>query len=485
MNEISFTNLDLIVVSPALCLAGTGFLVVVLSLALRRSVRTLFLGVALAGLALAAFLTVRLWDGGASAFNQMLLADNFALTFNLIFFVGAALSMLLVFSQHEQGYLLYAEFFAVTLFATVGMVLMAASTNLLIIFLGLETLSISLYILAGLKRTEPRSLEAAFKYFLLGAFASAFLLYGVAFLYGVAGSLDLRAIARLIASASFTENPLLILGTLLILIGLGFKVAIFPFHLWAPDVYQGAPTPITAFMSTGSKAAGFAAMLRVLFSATNGTAPEIAAILAVVAVLTMSVGNLAAIVQTNIKRMLAYSSVAHAGYILVGLVAWNEIGAASVIFYLLAYTFMNIGAFAVVSFLATKEKETLELRDFRGLVYRGPWIALVMAVFMFALAGLPPTAGFVGKFYLFSAAVKAGYIPLVILAVINSMVALYYYLGVVVLMFMKEPEKPQTVSGQPVAVAVSLALAVLGSLGLGLFPSYFMETLERVMSYMM
>lgn len=485
MNEIPLTSINFFVVSPAIALTLTGFLIIILSLLSPKLFRKNLLSVAFIGLTATFLLTLKLWDSNELAFGGMVTADNFALIFNCIFLIGASLSLLLSFNEYESGYLLYPEFFAIIMFATVGMMLMAAGTNLLTIFLGLETLSISLYILAGFKRTESRSLEAAFKYFLLGAFASGFLLYGIALMYGTTGSLDLGKIAGFVATNSILENPLMILGGLLVIVGFGFKVAMVPFHMWAPDVYQGAPTPITAFMSTGSKAAGFAAMLRVLLVATNGTVPDWIKILWVLSLMTMFIGNIAALVQSNIKRMLAYSSIAHAGYVLVGIVAWNEIGASSVIFYLLSYTFMNIGAFGVISILSTKDKEFLELNDLKGLGYQRPLTAVVMSVFMFSLAGLPPTAGFVGKFYLFSAAVKAGHIPLVVIGVINSMISLYYYLGVVVVMFMKDTEREWAPTVVLPVISVSLTLAVLGTLGLGLFPSPWMEAMERIVSQMM
>jgi len=300
-------SFNLFAISPIIALALTGFLVIGLSLVFSRISKSMLLIISLLGLAASAYFSLSLWNENALAFGGMVRADNFSLVFNVIFLIGAALSMMLAFSQHEGGYLLYAEFFAITAFATVGMMLMVASSNLLVIFLGLETLSISLYILVGIKRTEEKSLEAAFKYFLLGAFASGFLLYGIAFIYGSTGSLDLQEVANFISGTSIKDNPLMILGGLLIIVGLGFKVAMFPFHMWAPDVYQGAPTPITAFMSTGSKAAGFAAMLRVLFSTTDGTVSDWVTVLWVISVLTMFFGNIVALVQKNIKRMLAYS----------------------------------------------------------------------------------------------------------------------------------------------------------------------------------
>jgi NADH-quinone oxidoreductase subunit N len=440
MNEAFSVNF--FVIAPAVTLAVMGFIIVGLGLFVPKVNRWIHLGLALLGLVVALGFSFVLFGENAIAFGGMVSVDDFSLSFNFIFIIGAILSILLATNPHEDSYLLYPEFFAVVLFATVGMILMAASTSLLTIFLGLETLSISLYVLAGIKRSENRSLEAAFKYFLLGAFASGFLLYGIAFLYGATGSLDLAKMAIGLKSQSALDSPLMILGGLLIIVGLGFKVAVVPFHMWAPDVYEGAPTPITAFMSTGSKAAGFAAMLRVAFSATGGTSSDWVALFSVMAVLTMFVGNIAALVQTNIKRMLAYSSVAHAGYVLVGVVAWNEIGAS------------------------------------KGLAFQKPWLAAVMAIFMFSLAGLPPTAGFVGKFYLFSAAVKAGHIPLAVLGVVSSMISLYFYLGVVVNMFMRESEGQWQEKIRLPAVAASLGIAVLGSLGLGLFPSKVMASFE-------
>ncbi|MFQ5707783.1 MAG: NADH-quinone oxidoreductase subunit N [bacterium] len=485
MNEIEFAAINLRVISPAIALTLTGFLLIALGLFAPKIKRVGFVAVGLAGMLVTFVFTLKLWNGDGSAFAHMVVSDNFALVFNAIFLVGACLSLLLALNEHEGSYLLYPEFSAVVLFATVGMVLMASGTNLLTIFLGLETLSISLYILAGFKRSESRSLEAAFKYFLLGAFASGFLLYGMAFIYGASGSLDLNQIAAFVAGHNPTKSPLMLIGGVLLIVGFAFKVAVVPFHMWTPDVYQGAPTPITAFMSTGSKAAGFAAMLRVLLTATDGTVTDWVKILWVLAVLTMFVGNIAALLQSNLKRMLAYSSIAHAGYVLVGLMAWNEIGASSVLFYLLAYTFMNIGAFGVISILSTKEKEYVELSDFKGLGYQKPFVAIVMSIFMFSLAGIPPTAGFVGKFYLFSAAVKAGHVPLVILGVINAMISIYYYLGVVVLMFMKESEQPTAFAKPVPAVSLSLILAAIGTLGLGLFPSQILTAMQHLVSRML
>ncbi len=476
---MSLSSLNLPVVAPVITLSLTGFVIVGVSLIWSKVSRHVFLLLSLLGLGLSFWFTTSLWNSNTIAFGGMVVADNYALFFNFIFLISAALSMLLSQGEHEQGHLLNAEYFALMLFATVGMVLMAAGSNLLVLFLGLETLSISLYVLAGIKRTEPKSLEAAFKYFLLGAFSSAFLLYGIAFIYGVTGSLSLRYISNFISSAPLASQPLLLLGGLLVVAGLGFKVVMFPFHMWAPDVYEGAATPVTAFMATGSKAAAFAALLRVLHSLFDGASTDWMVILSVLAVLTMFVGNLAAIAQANVKRMLAYSSVAHAGYVLIGLIAWSDAGTAGVLFYLLVYMFMTVGAFAVLSFLSSRQSEFVMLDDFRGLAFRKPAVALAMAVFMFSLAGLPPTAGFVGKFYLFSAAVKAGHTPLVVFAVVNSVISLYYYLGVVVMMFMRKTLRTLSIPPTVPLIACALLVAVLASCALGLFPSYLMDTIEH------
>ncbi len=485
MNQAGNIGADLFVISPEIALASAGFVAVILGLLSSRVSRHVVLAVALAGLASCLMFAWQLWDSNTAAFGSMIKSDNFALAFLVIFVVGAALSIMLAFNHREESYLLYPEFVAIALFATIGMILMAASSNLLVLFLGLETLSISLYVLAGINRTDEHSLESAFKYFLLGAFASAFLLYGIALIFGATGSLDLGALLK--SGTGFrTENaPLLFIGSLLVVVGLGFKVAMFPFHMWAPDVYQGAPAPIAAFMSTGSKAAGFAAMLRVMFALTDAATSQLLQVFWVLAVLTMFFGNITAIAQKNVKRMLAYSSIAHAGYILVGIVAWNQVGLSSVLFYLLSYTFMNIGAFGIIAYLGSKDKEFCDFSDFKGLGHERPWLAIAMALFMFSLAGLPPTSGFLGKFYLFSAAVKAGHIPLVIIGVINSMISLYYYLGVVVVMFMKESDGTSRPKLKAPVVAVSLAAAAIGVLGIGFFPSRLMATLETLISHVL
>ena len=412
-------------------------------------------------------------------FQKMVIADEYARYFNIVFLVGAIISVLLSVDYLEREGISHGEYYALLLLTTTGMMIMGAATNLIVVFLGLEVLSISLYVLAGYARERLVSEEAAMKYFLLGAFASAFFLYGVALVYGATQSLNLMDIAVQVKSGGVT--PLLLAGAALLVVGFGFKVAVVPFHIWTPDVYEGAPTSVTAFMSVGAKAAGFAAFLRVFSVALPGLSPESAKVIAILSALTMVVGNFVAVAQKDIKRMLAYSSIAHAGYIMVGLVAamspvnairGDAIGA--VLFYTLAYTVTNLGAFAVVLAFRRQGEEVLELDDYAGLGLKYPALGAAMTLFMVSLAGLPPTAGFLGKLYLFRAALGAGRTGLVIVGVLTSVVSFYYYLAVIVRMYMAAPsastEKTEAVPGGHLSLA--LALAALGTLWLGIWPGW-------------
>ncbi|MDZ7292244.1 MAG: NADH-quinone oxidoreductase subunit N [candidate division KSB1 bacterium] len=493
MNLSSITFQDFSLLAPELTLAILGFVVLVLGMLFPRMYSEALAAIVLIGLALAFVFAVQHWGQSDQAFYGMISVDKFSVGFDCLFIIAASLTLLLSLNALEEQYLLYSEYFALIIFATLGMMLMASSAHLLTLFLGLETLSVSLYVLAGFRRTDQKALEASFKYFLLGAFASGFLLYGIALVYGTVGSASLTTLAETMsrplgegASSSPGSLPssaggsIFITGMVLMVIGFGFKIALVPFHTWAPDVYQGAPTPISAFMATGSKAAGFAALLRVLLSSGIMADAVWQKIFWVMAVATMTIGNIIALRQENIKRMLAYSSIAHAGYILVGAIANNEIGYAGVLFYLLSYLFMNVGAFGVVAFLAKSEQEYVTIAEYRGLAYRRPFAAVAMAIFMFSLSGIPPTAGFLAKFYVFSGAVQAGYIWLVILGVINSMISLYYYLGIVVVMFMHEPEGEKVPITPLPAVGLALLIAVFGTLNLGLFPGQWMDTFQAL-----
>ena len=355
---------------------------------------------------------------------------------------------------------------------------MGSAESLMTIFLGLETMSIALYVMAGFRRTNRHSLEAALKYFLLGAFATGFLLYGMALTYGMVGSTNLTQIAQYFTQNALDVPLVALMGLALIIIGFGFKVALVPFHMWTPDVYQGSPLPVTAYMAVGAKAAGFAAILRVISLSAFSIAFQWSEILWVLAVLTMTVGNVVALVQDNIKRMLAYSSIAHAGYILVGVVASNDQTVPSVVFYLIVYLFMNLGAFAVATMVAGQNERRVNIQYYRGLGYTQPLLALAMAVFMFSLAGFPPTAGFIGKFYIFSAALQSGYVWLVILGVINSLISVYYYLNVVVAMYMQQPVDEKKIAPVLPGVGVVILVAVLGIVYLGIFPGTMLSVLR-------
>lgn len=344
------------------------------------------------------------------------------------------------------------------------------------IFLGLEVMSVALYVLAGFNRANLKSNEAGLKYFLLGAFSTGFLLYGMALTYGATGSTKIAVIAAQAAQMSLpSANIMLVGGMLLILVGFAFKIAAAPFHMWTPDVYEGAPTPITAFMSAGPKAAGFAAALRILVVAFPTLVADWSQLLWILAVLTMTVGNITALRQDNIKRMLAFSSIAHAGYALVGLVAANGTGTAGILFYMLSYTFMNIGAFAILILIGKKGESNGNVQDFAGLGFKHPMLAVAMTIFLFSLSGMPPTAGFIGKFYLFSGAVQEGYIWLAVIGVLNSAASVYYYLRVMVFMYMKDPTEDFSWTRVTAPIALCLIISVAGTMIPGIIPSVILQ----------
>lgn len=458
--SLSVPDLNLRIIAPALIIAISAIVVLLAELFTSSGQKRLLGYLSLLGLAIAAFAAINLWGANATAFRAMVIADNFGLFLTLTILIGAALSILLSMDRFAQG-----EYYVLMLFSVSGMILMATATDLIVIFLALELMSLPLYLLAAFQRENPNSLEAGVKYFLLGAFSSAFFLYGIALIYGAAGTTNLMLIAK--ASSS----DLLLIGAGLLLAGFAFKVALVPFHWWTPDVYEGAPTTITAFMSVAVKAAAFGAFFRAFFVALPALAMDWRTVLAFVAVLTMTLGNVAALLQPNIKRMLAYSSIAHAGYILIALVAMGENGASSALFYLLAYTVTNLGAFGAVIALSDGTRERLNISDFAGIARTQPFVAALMAICMLSLAGFPPFAGFVGKFLIFGAAVQNGWTWLAIVGVLNSLISAYFYLRPVVQMYMSEPSEGS--NGIHVAPLVMLALiiAVLLVIALGIFPS--------------
>jgi NADH-quinone oxidoreductase subunit N len=464
-------NIDLEILSPEIIILAFALLILILEPLVSRRSRNLVGHLGWIGIILAFAAVVRLWNLNQTSFSDMFILDNFACFFKFVFLIS---SSLVIFSSinylREEG-VFHGEYFSLILFSTLGMMLVASSFDLIVIFLGMELMSLSLYVLAGFRRHDLRSNESSIKYFLIGAFASAFLLFGIALIYGSTSTTNLAQILLNVTYSGFQKTHMAWIGMGLFMVGFGFKIAAVPFHMWAPDVYQGAPTPITAFISAGPKAAGFAALLRVLLIAFAKYQVDWSSVLWVLAVLSMSVGNIIALSQTDIKRLLAYSSIAHAGYVLVALVGGGEQGISSALFYLLVYTFMNIGAFTIV--IAMGEKNT-DLDNYSGLVARNPALGVVMAIFLLSLAGFPPFAGFLAKFYAFSAVVKSGYVGLAIIAVLNSFVAVYYYLRVVVIMFMRpSPTELKPVS-IPLFVGLTLFISCLGTIWLGLFPQVFL-----------
>jgi NADH-quinone oxidoreductase subunit N len=412
------------------------------------------------------------------AFGGALAVDGFSGFFQLTILIAAAFTVLMSLDYASDNHLAGAEYYSLLLFSTLGMMLMAAAGDLVVIFLGLETMSIAVYVLAGMRRLDPRSNEAAIKYFLLGAFSTGFLLYGIALIYGATGSIKLEVI-RTALSGSMTSNSLLRLGLAMLLVGFGFKVAAVPFHMWTPDVYEGAPTPITAFMAVGVKLGAFAGFVRIFLVGLLPVSGQWSEALWVVAVLTMTTGNVIAVVQTNIKRMLAYSAIAHAGYVLIGMIAASPEGGAAVLYYLLTYAFTTLGAFGIVVALERRQLAGDLIADYRGLSTRSPALAAAMAVFLLSFTGVPPLAGFMGKFYIFSAALRQGYTYLVVIAVVNSVIAAFYYISVIVAMYMEEGGvEPARMTRRPALVA-AIGLSAIATVLVGIYPAPYMTAAQN------
>jgi NADH-quinone oxidoreductase subunit N len=464
-------DVNLVPLLPAAQVTLTALVVMLLDLLIKEHEKGLLAWVSVLGLALGIGEAMLLWGSQDAAFGDTLLLDNFALFFTQILLAVGLLTILSSVSYVRDARIYEGEFYVLILFATVGMILMAAANDLIVFFLGLETMSISVYVLTGIWRASARAAEAAMKYFLIGAFATGFLLYGIALIYGATGSTNLTQVTAYLIESP-TEWPLYLAGgVFLLLIGFAFKVGAVPFHFWVPDVYEGAPTPVTGFMSVAVKAAAFAAWVRILMHEFSPLDSEWAYPLKLVAVATMSVGNLLAISQTSVKRMLAYSSIAHAGYVLVAIVAGEEWGGPSVLFYLLVYAPMTFGAFAVVAALSEKEHAREAYSDFAGLGFKRPFLAMAMSLFMLSLAGFPPLGGFAGKFYVFRSAVSAGHTDLAIIGVLNSLVSVVYYLRVIVMMYMEEGTVQAKSLRQAPYLYVAIGLAVVGNAYLGILPS--------------
>jgi NADH-quinone oxidoreductase subunit N len=481
--EILIPSLNLLVIAPEIAVLVTALLVMVVDLFLPKAHKSRLAWLALAGVVAAAALSYAIWGSGDATLQEMLAADGYALFLNLVILTAAALAILFSVDYAERTGLAQGEYYTLLLLSTAGMMLMVSAINLMTLFLALEILSIALYVLVGLNRAELRSAEAALKYFLLGAFASGFLLYGMALTYGETGTTSLSGVRDHVLALGGDFPPLLLVALGLMIVGFGFKVALVPFHMWTPDAYEGAPTSVTAFMSVGAKVAGFAALGRVVLYAFGDLYADWIWVLAALAALTMTVGNLAALRQTNLKRMLAYSSIAQAGYILVGLAAGNEAGTSAVLFYLFAYALTNVAAFAVIIAVGRfggSEHRGETLDDFAGLARHKPGLAAVMALCMLSLAGVPPLVGFMAKLAVFGAAVEADLIWLVVFGVVNSVVSATYYLRVVVAMYMRQGSAAgeETTPICP-ALQVGVGLSAVAIVILGLWPTPIME-LARV-----
>jgi NADH-quinone oxidoreductase subunit N len=465
---------------PALIVVATGCLVLVLDLLPPRESKTHLALVSLAGLIAALLVTVSKWGGMTRGFRDMIVLDGHALFLHMVITYAAALVVLLSIDYLRRTGAESGEFYALLLFSTSGMLLLSSAGDLIIVFLAIELMSLSLYVLAGAFKRRVEAGEASMKYFLLGIFASAFLLYGIALIYGATGTTNIERVTATVAANP--GDPLSLIGLAMLLVGLGFKISSVPFHMWAPDVYQGAPTSVTAFIATGSKAAVFAALIRVVGTGLTASRPDWTMVLWVAAALTMTVGNVVAIAQSNLKRMLAYSSIAHVGYMLVGLVAGGRPGTGAILYYLMAYAFTTAGTFGIITLCERAGEEAVDVKQYAGMARRHPMLAAALAVFLLSLIGVPPLAGFVGKFYLFSAAVRSGFLWLTILAVLNSAVAAYYYLRVIIYMYMEEGD-PSAASLVPsFAGAVAVVIALVGIVLLGVVPGPFADLAQAAVA---
>ena len=461
-----FTGADFYYILPEIVLTAGALLVLVLDL-LKSDREDLALPATLGVLAITAAVLWSFAGTDTLASRGLLSIDGFSLFFKFVFLLAAAVTVLMSDAYLRIEGMRGGEYYFLILCATLGMMFMASGVDLITLFIGLETMAVSFYVLAGYLKPSQRSNEAAVKYYLLGAFSTGILLYGMSLLYAVSGSTNLAVIAQ--ASAGQPADGVLVLAVILVAAGMGFKIAAVPFHMWSPDVYEGAPTPVTAYLSVGSKAAAFAMLLRIFVEGLSEVSATWHEIFWWMAVLTMTVGNLAAITQSNTKRMLAYSSIAHSGFMLIGVVTATQRGVTAALVYLFVYVFMQLGAFAIVALLRRKDVIGDELKDLSGLYFRSPFAAVAMLVFMLSLGGIPPTAGFMGKFWIFSAAIDSGEISLAVVGVVNSAISLYYYFRVIVFMWIKEEVVgSDLVLGR--AITAALVVCLVGSAIFGVYP---------------
>ncbi|HTS31484.1 MAG TPA: NADH-quinone oxidoreductase subunit N [Bryobacteraceae bacterium] len=478
--NFAVTSVDLIRFSPEIILTVVGTLLMVLDPVLHRRSSHAFGHISLLALVAALGAAIYAYGQPGSSFSDMLIVDGFATFFRVLVMVVGILTVLSSYRFLDREDAETGEYHALLLFSITGQSLMAASNDLLMIFIGLEISSIASYVMAGYLRDDKRANEAALKYFLLGSFATAFFLYGVALTYGATGHINLTEVRQFIITEA--PSPVLIgLAAALMFVGLGFKVSASPFQMWAPDVYQGAPTPVAAFLSAGPKAAAFAIFLRIFTTAFEPiSAPWQPLVFGVSALLSMTIGNFAALLQSNVKRMLAYSSIANAGYIMVALTARSDTGTSAAMFYLAAYAFMNVGAFAVVAHLSGKGERYQTLDDFAGLGQKQPLTAAMLTIFMLSLIGVPLTGGFFGKFYIFKAALESKLVWLAVFGLLTSAVAAFYYLRVLVMMYMHEPSKA-SIEAEPLPLGLGTALMIpaAATLFLGIFPGWVLDFASR------
>lgn len=467
---------DLWLIAPLITVTVTGLIILTVE-AFRQRSANLSYYISLIGLITAFSLTAATEWTTQPAFNKMYLQSPYSSFFSLMFLGTGILTILLSKSYLERQNIHRSEYYMLIIFSIAGMMLMASAMDLIVLFLGIELMSICLYVLAGFMRTKEQSNESSLKYFLLGAFATGFLLYGIALIYGVTGTTNLEAIAA--SFALHSSNTIFLIGVVFLLVAFAFKVAAAPFHMWAPDVYEGAPTTVTGFMSTGVKAAGFAAFAAVFLRTFDFAGTRVTEVLAIVAAVSMIIGNVTALAQSNLKRMLAYSSIAHAGYILIGLAAANPDGQTGILFYLAAYIVVNIGAFGIISLVEEKDGSKLTYDDYAGFSAQKPFLAALMSIFMFSLAGIPPFAGFFGKYYVFLAAVKADMVWLAVVGVLTSLISVYYYLRLVIIMYFRDGQAD--VAAKPaLAALVSITVAAYLVVQLGIYPSIIVDIAQQV-----
>jgi NADH-quinone oxidoreductase subunit N len=471
---MNLATINIAAILPSIVLSVFGIAVMVVEPFVSTSKKTALAWLALAGTIAAMFALIPMAANRGQWYSNLWIVDDFNIFLNFLFLLIAAITILTSADYLSRENMNHPEFYALLLFATAGMLMMAGSNELVMVFLGLEILSIATYVMAGFRRTDLKSNESALKYFLLGSFSSAFFLYGVALIFGATGSTNLIGIAEALRSSE-VQISLVELSAALMLIALCFKVAVAPFHIWTPDVYEGAPTPVTGFMSVGPKAAGFAVLFRVFLTAFPSIQDRWASAIWLVAALTMIIGNVIAVVQPNIKRMLAYSSIAHAGYVAVAFAAVSDRGVSAALFYLLAYSLMNLGAFAIVTMLGRRDDKLVNLTDYAGLGAKRPGLAAVLSLFLLSLAGVPGTAGFAGKFFIFRAALESRLVWLAVIGAVTTVISFYYYLYVIVQMYMREPTDEFSDVTVPGSVKLALFVSAVGTLYLGILPTSVLE----------